>query len=148
MSKMVLMALSMIALNISLMLFTCSAWDEEGVCMDSSVVPTNSIWLFVLNPFNVDTSNFWESLFGTADGLAALAGAVLIIGSFFSQSETPLYIGIALSLLPSIYGFVKLSQNMKSSLFFGELTGIFTIVLVGSIIIAWIFILVDWARGR
>lgn len=146
MGRMIYLMTSIVAINIALLLFTCSSWDAQGEC-----IPQTALWSYLLHPSEIDNSNFWEVLFGTSIGLAALAGGILIIGSFLFRSETPLFLGMALSLVYPVYSWVKFYQQIQGSAFFAgrEVEGTIVAILVASpIILAYIFTLLDWSRGR
>lgn len=136
---------SIVAINLALMLFGCSSWTSEGEC-----VPTTYLWTFIKNPQAIDSTNIWDILFGSATGLAALAIGVLVVGSFFLRAEAPLYLGMALALVYPVYSWIKLFQNIKGVGMFGDPVSrmIVAIIIVSPIIIAYIFTILDWARGR
>lgn len=137
--------LSIVAINVALLIFSCSDWDEQGKC-----VPESTIWSFVKDPGLIDDSNLWEVLFGTTYGLAAIAGSVLIVGSFFFKSDTPLFLGMALSLVYPVYSWIKVFQQIQGISSFGDPASrtIVAILLISPIIIVYLFTLLDWARGR
>ena len=145
MGRIVYLMCSIVAINVALLLFSCGAWTSAGEC-----IPQSALWSFIINPSSVTDASIWEVLFGTSMGLAAIAGSLLIVGSFFFKSDTPLYLGMALSLVYPVYSWVKLFQQIQGVSSFGDATSrtIIAIIIVSPIIIAYLFTLIDWARGR
>ena len=75
MGRIVYLMMGIVAINLALLLFSCSSWDASGQC-----VPSSNIWSFVTNPSEVDSSSLWTTLFGSVYGLAAIAGTIILIG--------------------------------------------------------------------
>jgi len=156
MARIVYLVLTLIAFNLAVLLFGCSSWDSSGFCLASN--SSGSIWSYVISPQNFqggidpsNSSNLWDLLFGSATGLAAIAGLTLIVGSFISRSEVPLYLGMALVFAAQSSIIIKFFSMVQNSAFFTGREGIgliVAIILVSPLIIAWIFTLIDWARGR
>lgn len=145
MGRIVYLMTSVVAINIALLIFSCGSWDNEGKC-----VPQSAVWSFIKNPQAIESASIWEVLFGTSAGLAAIAGSILIVGSFFFKSDTPLFLGMALALVYPVYSWVKLFQQIQGVSSFGDPVSrtIIAIVIASPIILAYLFTLIDWARGR
>lgn len=158
MSKIAYLIISMIALYVSLSIFSCSNWDvSTGQCVGTESIGTNSsnvssIFSFVENPTEVDDSSFWKKLMN-ADymGLIAAIGAtVLIAGLYLTKDSQVIYYAISVALITVIYPSIKLWQLITGFSGFGDAFSkkILAMAVISSMIVVSLVIVLDWARGK
>jgi len=158
-SKIIYVLMAMAILNLGLLIFSCEEWDPEtGECagpLISSDSATNStIWGMISDPTTIG-SGFWQNLFGSGWGLLAAIGVVgtaVLIGTtvFGKNIESTIYIAIGLGLVSMVYPAVKLWQLMNGLSIIGDTMTrlVLVIVIVSTIVVTFIFTILDWARGR
>jgi len=104
-------------------------------------IPGTSLYNFITNPIDWDTSDFLSSLIGD---ITLLAGAGLIIaGTIITRSDIFLFAGLTTLLisfgLPLAELFTIVSEQTNTSL---------ATILVSPIIIIYIMVCVGFWRGR
>ena len=107
-SKIIYVIMAMAMLNLSLLIFSCAAWDvETGQCagsLVSSEYDSNStVWGLINNPVEANAGNFWNKLFGSGWGLLAVLldavkGAIPVgLANFVFDVEGVTLVAVALA---------------------------------------------------
>ena len=160
-SKIIYVMLTMVALNLALIIFSCSAWDSEtGECA-GSLVSANSdnstIWSLAYNPTTAGgDSGFWWKLVGSGWGLLGIIGvasaAIVLVGTtILGRDITPIvYVAMSLALISSGYPAIKLFQMISASTIIGDALSrsIIAIIIASTLVIVVMFTVIDWGRGR
>jgi len=155
-SKIIYVLGGMILLNLTLLIFSCSAWDTTtGQCIGSETVGTtstntSSLISFMSSPSETSGSGIWQTLFGSAWGLlAAVAVGAITVGALLIRNEAPIWIAMAIGLTSTVYPAIKLWQLVNGLSMVGDSLSrmVIAIVLVSIMVLTVIFTIVDWARG-
>lgn len=158
-SKIIYVLIAMAILNLSLLIFTCDEWNPEtgecaGPLIASNSTTNSTIWGLISDPTTVG-SGFWKNLFSSGWGLLAaigVVGTVVLIGTtvFGKNIESTIYIAIGLGLVSMVYPAVKLWSLMNGLGMVGDTMtrSVLAIVIVSTIVLTFIFTILDWSRGR
>ena len=153
-SKMIYLIITILAFNLGVFLFSCSNWNTDGTCATGFSDENNTIWDFAKNPQtfsgDVTTNSIWKTIFGL-EGLLAVGAGIFITASIVTGSEVFLFIGIGMALLPQMGIFLKLYYQIVGSAYFSGrhiLGWVTAIMVMMPIILCWIFIVIEWIRGR
>jgi len=154
MGRIIYLMLMILAFNLAMFLFSCSDWDTDGTCITGSSNNSGTIWDYAKNPesFTGDTSStsFWKTIFGV-NGLLMVGGGIVVTVAALFANELLIFIGLGIALLPQLNILIKFYQQISNSAFFEgrEILGVvMAIILMMPLILAWIFMLIDWMRGR
>jgi hypothetical protein len=103
----------------------------------------NALFDFMQNPFNWN-DNPWST---NLAGVLAAAGVGIIVGAMVFRNENLLWYGVAAAFLSFGSPLVDLFNYVKDSI--GSTAGTYAAyILVSPMILAYIFIIIYWARGR
>lgn len=103
----------------------------------------NALFSFMQNPFDWD-HNPWSV---TMAGVLAAAGIGIIVGAMVFRNENLLWYGVAAAFLSFGTPLVDLFNYVQTSI--GGTGGTYAAyILVSPLILAYIFVVIYWARGR
>jgi len=154
MGKLIYFVITILAFNLGVFLFSCSNWNTDGTCATGFSDENNTIWDFAKNPqtFSGDIygNSIWKTIFGL-DGLKAAGAVIFVTASLITGSEVLLFIGVGLAFLPQFGILLKVYQQIQGSAYFADrhtLGWITAIIVMAPIILCWIFIVIEWIRGK
>ena len=127
-----------------LILFVIAIQVSEVMIMNNTASPVTGLYTLFTDP-----SSFQNlSLFNMTTTALLAVGAGLIIGSFVFKTDTILFTGIATTFLSFGLGLIPLWNDINSSGFFGDATGLFASFIVGPILVCYFMVILEFWRGR